>query len=483
MSHIINQDYIGVIQREDDRLVFSEFPTNFNYRVAEKLRDMVENDCYSFMDMQRLFYANFYDFGDVYEYATSESYMRSFVEKITFPVEFKLTDYEVNLDREIHHIRRSHKGKSDADIASIAAKNLKSRLFDRYQCFMYAKAYSETLKAVKLDDSIKMYSTENIGWDNQFHLQLTDDIDIIVHTNFCYGSAAYMDFSMRYKGVLIVPYSDYITYYYARVDSFLRYTRRYVPSRYNWQPLLDYVITLGNRTLEDPTSFINTWLSDEIRKMTEGLEDIVANPQEYLKDLSPSKDGVIRVTRIDGGRGFKYAEIDVEDRELNFVSEKISGALLFLEKLYAASLLQGDIKEYFEKIWKMNESLLPDVNRRLMDYQRYIDELRPIVYTLSKKAERLENVKKKEEAKLEAHLDWYQRQVKYKKKEFRTINDLTSEYRENHPNLALSEQQYNDAYREYAIADGKLKRRIAFAHELEVFISRFNAARNIIENL
>lgn len=479
MSEVINQDFIGVVIRVDDKLSYAEYPTNFNYHFADKLSRMVKNDCYSFMDMQRLFYANFYDSGVEYEYATSESYTDSFVDKIHFPYKYTEQDYKDFLLVEKKQIRKKNKGKTDVEITSIAEYNLKSRLFSNYQRYMYAKAYSETLKDIKKDESIKMFSTENVGWNHQFHLQLTDDIDIIVHTNFCYGSKSYMDFSLRYKGVLIVPYSDYITFFYARVESFLRCTRRYIPSRLNWKPLLEYVVALSNRTLEDPNSFIETWLLNEIRKMTDGLEDMFNNPKNYLGNLSSSNDSVVRIVKIDGGRGFKYAEIDEEDRELNFVAEKVSGALLFMEELHTSSLLQGDIKQYFLKILRLNESLLPNVSKRLNDYKQYIVELTKTVNELSKKTERLNKEKEKEEQNLERYINWYKKQVDYKIKEFKTTSDITKEYRENHPGLSRSEQKYNDAYSEYAIADGKLKRRIAFAQELEVFISRYNTARNI----
>lgn len=479
MSHIINQDYIGIIQRENNLLTYSEYPTDFDSRLAHRLESMVDSDYYTLLDLQSAF-SSYCSVKNEYEYATSESYTDSFVEKIKFPSIIDEREYKNWRGNLCRKIRNQYRDLSDEEVKAQAEREMKEERCRLYLRYLYAAAFSNTLPRIHSDDTIRMYSTENIGWDHHFHLQLTDDIDILVSTNFCYGSSSFMNFALRYKGVLIVPYSDYVTYYYARVDSFLKCTRAYVPNRYNWVELLHFVVSLGNHALTDPDDFVSSWINDEVVKMVDGLSDIFNHPENYIKNLRPSVEQTIRIRRVDSGKGFTYSEINADERTLNFLAEKITGALEFIENLFAASMIQGNIKSAIMKVWDMNIALRPQIEQSLVRCQSEIDELIPIINDLEKSAKKLEKKKDKEEERFLYHLKWYERMVKFKKKEDKSTYELRREYEERNPQLVHANTAYTDAYLEYCKEFSKLNRKRAYLLDLQGFISRIANAHEII---
>lgn len=75
---------------------------------------------------------------------------------------------------------------------------------------IYAMDYYKALPSVKT--SSLMYFSENIGWYRPDYT-ITDNVQISVRTNFCYGRSAYFHVNLNYKGINILPYSDIVVYF------------------------------------------------------------------------------------------------------------------------------------------------------------------------------------------------------------------------------------------------------------------------------
>ena len=213
MNKVVNQDFVAIVTQNGSSLNYSEWPIDYDWSLVQRLEDSITDDTMTLMDvMEIVSRARCYmDSTKEYQYASTKIYKDSYVSQAVMPSMLSNAEYKTLLYHKMdYRIRDCEERRKKAE------RVIKNRYVTSVVRYLYAEAYYNTIDNILIDkiirNEIRLYSTEKIGWDSNT-FKVTDDIDIIVKTNFCYGNAAYMNFSFRYKGLLITPYSDYISYY------------------------------------------------------------------------------------------------------------------------------------------------------------------------------------------------------------------------------------------------------------------------------
>ena len=240
--------------------------------------------------------------------------------------------------------------------------------------------YAVTHQYGILDDdrSVLAYSHRRCGWSFPlFHLD--NDVKVCYQTNFGYGRSSYFYTQIFYKGIAILPYSDWVLYRYAKMIEIIKYTKVHlVQNGYEeWKDTLMITADIYNLAARDPERFVKDYIIGEVEKMVSGLEDILNADQTYR--IVTSKHNSKTQITLTG------------DLLVLFKGEKISGALSFLDQLLKLVPVFNDVVSYMQRIMNCNlaiigelqgtisrmmeevKSLEQDIERLTLDYTRLKD--------------------------------------------------------------------------------------------------------------
>ena len=123
------------------------------------------------------------------------------------------------------------------------------------------------------ESSILAYSHRRVGWASPA-FDLNNDIKVVYLTNFGYGSASYFFLQIYYKGIGILPYSQWVHYRKACASDIIRYTRRYHLNNEEWMKTMTFTADTYNSAVADPASFVQKNILNEVEEMVSGLEKI-----------------------------------------------------------------------------------------------------------------------------------------------------------------------------------------------------------------
>lgn len=410
-SRKVNETCIVTIVEKDGKLVKQDVEIPESEKIIDTLRGIVESKHCDLMALQRRFcyFTRWYD--ESYRYCLPFSYKETYIEMARKPKE--LTDKDLLLKRSyarkkirdrLYHFHHGYPASFDQEVEDAMEAEEQKWKEEKFKIYLrYIRCMQYYWVAVNIENNphiYLMYSREDIGWKD-FTYKLSDDISIHLKTNFCYGSSSYFIINVWYKGVLFVPYSEVVRYYYANFYDYIHYTRSYRPYRENWDAALGFVVDFVNTAKKSPEEVIRGFFLKEISEMMEGLRDIMRSPDEDLAKVCKVDDNRNEYTVLRSVRPF--SEQDQEEYRLcpdEFPNVyrliKISGSLGFLENMKKFSDIVGEIANYISEIESMNRELLP----KALDLQVKIEQ------DLKKQLERINEIDKKVEdlkAKIEPY--------------------------------------------------------------------------------
>ncbi len=242
--------------------------------------------------------------------------------------------------------------------------------------FIKCKYLSEAFEEVKKDGRIKMFSSDSIGWTT-FEYPISEDIKVMIKTNFVYGSAAYFYLTIKYKGIVLIPYSDLVHYYYANMKNLISYTRTYACKRDSWHFALNFIAYFVNKSKEEPKNFIRKYVLSEVKDMMKGLRATMSNPKEIMKFIKDANTDYIdmKVIRPFSTEDKHIYEMMPQESISVFKAEKISGALLFLENLEQIQCLCPEVVDVMQEVKDMNVSIKPEVESTIKNIKLYLEPL------------------------------------------------------------------------------------------------------------
>ena len=233
------------------------------------------------------------------------------------------------------------------DISDLRTK-FHSYIHRRFNAFNIAQAY----KICENNTDILSFSHRRIGWTKPIY-SLTPNFAFEIKTNFGYGHVSYFFTKLIYKGIEIIPFSEWVMYPHADFSEIIRYSKKHNLDDKDWYFALTYAKDACNLSLTNEQAFVDKYIMSECDKMINELESIL-NKNEFNYHLEHVKSDE---------KGFRIEpetqKIVLAGHELiEFRGEKISGALNFIEKILSFEKVRS-MNAFIDRIKKLNLKILP----------------------------------------------------------------------------------------------------------------------------
>lgn len=253
------------------------------------------------------------------------------------------------------NVRLSQVPESDKHVISALQNDINS-LKNIYYAELHRrlKAFeiNDSYKTCGIDKNILTISHRRIGWSNPLY-KLTSNFSFEIKTNFGYGHVSYFYTKLMFKGIEIIPFSDWVYYENASFSEIIRYSKKHNLEDVDWFIALSYVKEACNLSLTNESAFIDKFIMSECEKMISELEAIINKNHfyYYLENIKSDK------------QEFKIEptseEIVKTGHELiEYRGEKISGSLNFIEKILSFDEIRN-MSSFVSRIKNINLKILP----------------------------------------------------------------------------------------------------------------------------
>ena len=424
----VNKDYVlGVVQK-NNRLEIVRENIMSSSLVLNELREMISNDNKTVMDMQNHFNLKVKTIQNIFYYVLPYEYGSSYISGVEKPM-ISFNVYQKILNERISGLS-TDTYEEKKKIADMDIKRERYEAYDRFlQCYNYFLACNRIVNNYDL----KMISSESIGWTS-YKYPIDNDFIVYVSTNFGYGWASYFNITVKYKDIIIAPYTYLIKYYKANMVQICNCTRAYYVFRSNWEVAFEFVIDFVNHGKEDPTSFAKKYIMNEVRELVNGLERIMKSPvsdiQNKISDISNCSDDYRRLTCISDmpDQDRQYYELNHSEFGVVYKSEKISCGLDILNSLKSLLPILPEVEASIDKIKSLNHLLIPEITALSTSIGKEIDALNCEIDKYDCKISEVE----KEKAPYDKQL--YEEWEKVRKNNpSKYLWDYTTEFRNSHP--------------------------------------------------
>lgn len=415
MQSEVNIKYVlGLEEKKDKTLQMVQIAIPQSPVIIEELEAMQENPNRNLYDMSSYFYQHVNPIKNCYHYCFPEEYHYSYLNEKVTPVpkeisywKYKEKEYERRKKWESSQSRKKDIPQSEIEkrrneyIHKLEYPNKKKYFSLAKKYILCQNLYTAMQEAINNPD-IKIYSRDIVG-RKHFLYDINDDVKVDVYTNFGYGSASHFFLTIKYKDIVLIPYSDLVHFYYANMKSLIASTRAYRCCRDSWTGLMDYLSRFVNNSRRDPENFVRNYVLNEIEEMMKVLRDILKNPSEILEHMQADNGENIRlsVVRPFGRNEFVIFEAMPKELTTIFKIEKISGALHFVENLKSLKDICPEVDSVIEEIIELNKSIAPEIPTVLESIDNSIKPLQEEYDALDKEF----NKKYAEQERLEKMLE------------------------------------------------------------------------------
>lgn len=381
----VNTDYIAsVILNANGQLEYRETPIKKNNQeILDQMKDMVGNPNRSLLDLQEKA-ASLIISKDQHNVCIPYEYNASYIHAPEMPEDISFEQYtrKCNEEKESLLAEKEEKEKEgeafDVDKAySNFIFDLKKKYFEAVCDYVTADEYIAALRLIKTDSRQLMYSTENIGWTT-FNYPISDAVKFEVKTNFGYGRSAHFRVNLTYKGIQIIPYSDIVNYFFAKVKEVGQFTRQYRAVHGSWPIALKFVTDTSNLASSNPEKFVETWIKNELEEMMQGLRRLRQDPNKEIHRFENATSDVAEhyvCVRNIMDEDVKDLKSFPQEFPIYYKAYKISGALNFLENMKQLAALYDFVSDYIDELKQINISILPEVDTVIASIEASIVEL------------------------------------------------------------------------------------------------------------
>jgi hypothetical protein len=212
---------------------------------------------------------------DVLRYIKGHKYLRPLFEKYDYCANLNrayqgisgtLETYTTKYSEELNEIEEIDNIKTKQNRLQYQKdcllKDCRERLHARY----LSKAYGKCLENKK----VLTYSHRKVGWSAPKYF-LNENFSIELKTNFGFGRVSYFYTKIKYKGLDIVPFADWVDYQYAEIYEIVRYSSTHKLENESWYDAMQYVATACNISTNDENLFVQKYIVAQCETMVEGL--------------------------------------------------------------------------------------------------------------------------------------------------------------------------------------------------------------------
>ena len=400
----VNEKYVlALVENSDTTLSVRRMDIPSSEVPIAKLEAMVDNPNRTVYDMSSYFYSLFSPKVKAFAFCYPSEYNDSYIDSRSVPEEISYADYVKGVkDLEAtfnakHRFSREPldalKLKLDKEIIE-ANQSAKKKYLKKASIYIKCQRLSETVNKIKGHEGIKLYSRDVVGYSTYTH-KINDDITVELRTNFGFGRAAYFNLAIKYKDIVVLPYSYLVHYYYANMKSLMACTRAYRPLRESWEASIDFIADFVNQSIYDPRRFVSKYVIKEVEEMMKGLRAIMDNPAEVQSRIKDSCSSEIRLSVIRPFNKDEFVMMETMADELTtlFKAEKITGALLFVENLRQLQEICGDMSALIDEILSMNKEVKPEISPVLKSVRSTIETFKREEMNLERQIKFKENRK------------------------------------------------------------------------------------------
>lgn len=466
----VNIDYaLGIVQKNNRLEIVKEEISSSSLLLSE-LQDMINNDNKTIMDMQNHYNLNINTIQKSFGYILPDWYSSSFVNGVREP-QISYTDFQKLLDERISKTSAS----TYEERKKIANRLMKQDRYNSYVRFLKCYNYFLACKKIRENYDWKMISSESIGWTG-YEYPIDEDFVVYVSTNFGYGWSSYFNLTVKYKDIIIAPYTYLIKYYRANMVQICNCTRAYTVERENWEVAFDFVKDFVNHGKESPVSFAKKYILNEVNELINGMVRIMQAPesevQQKINDIGRYSNDFRNLTCISDmpNEDKEYFEMNRKEFGVVYKSEKISCGLDVLESLKTLLPILPEVEISIEKIKSLNHLLIPEITTLTNSIEKEIDSLKNEIETYKGKKSMLE--KKKEPYDTLYSEEW---NVIYKKDPSNSSgSQFSNDFKKRHPEYSDLAQEINELYQKINEADRKKTKRAILKERLEDCLKKIN---------
>mgnify|MGYP000506425118 CR=1 FL=1 len=341
----------------------------------------------------------------------------------------KVADDDNNKEKKKEHI------KNQIDL-------YKKLLKEKYFLWNKAFAMNKVYRLCKENSSILTFSHRIVGWADPVY-KLTNDFSLQFKTNFGYGNASYFYTLLKYKNIIITPFSEWIHYKIVRISELIQYTKSHILLNESWYEAMVFARDACNLSQQNEEQFIDKYIISECEEMVNGLEEMFKKDQFTFRERS--NNGILRVG----------------EKEQNLVElrgYKISGALDFIYKILEFDEFTS-VRSFINRIELCNKRIQPLLS----------EESEVIKAKLSNYNEELSILKPKYEKKVKGINEYKKKGKDFKRHMLNTgqYKDGKSKAKTLNKAFAKKYPEYKEFLKEYKDIDSKYKELSKKIHHLE----------------
>lgn len=213
----------------------------------------------------------------------------------------------------------------------------------------------------------------------------------------------------------------------------IRCTRDYYVEKDNWYPMFEFVKDFVNKSKENPESFVENYIMNEIDEMIKCLRNIMLNPSSIInmfKNQSNDLSDYHRLRFINPMSNNEKEQYNIYPIEMPiiFKSEKLVQAVNTLKRLEELQNIYSTISVYIEEILNMVIKLSPEIDKTVNNIQIDIERLINQKNTKEKSVESLQSQIDEFISELNNNLEKLPKNVDWKEKE-----EVRKQFEKEHP--------------------------------------------------
>ena len=456
----VNETHMCVLRKEknENRVKVDYVELKFKHQEQlEELKRMADNDNRSVLDMQDYVKGSSlrrltldFDFCS----CLSDSYQWiPCLQSVSF------ADYRKEIDE--------YDKRGDSAGKEAYARDQRQRYYNRIAHRVLPAMLDDYYYDLHKDPTVLAYSHRRVGWASPA-FNLNDDIKVVYLTNFGYGSASYFFLQIFYKGIGILPYSQWIHYRKACASDIIRYTRRYHLGNQEWMKTMTFTADVYNSAVGDPASFVQKNILNEVEEMVSGLEKI-QSATSYRAQESFFNPNTIIITG---------------DDMVRFKGEKISGALRFLDQLQTLVPITDKVGFYIQRIMNCNFTVVAELEKAILSKKKYLETILARIEKEQPKWDELSSKNSKYNKMRDEMHDAIAKENEFKGKSWSTIRDERDKrFAKEHPEYAAFKAEYDAEHKVYYDLCAKRDQAQSFIEEIQSYLDRIEKHKDyMVEN-
>lgn len=373
MKRQINIDYIGVVRKTRGSYIYEERDIITNQGLINSLQVILEDDSKSILDMQACMHEVFGDEPkSMHRVVLPDNYNAPFVLPAKYPELVSEEQYE----DECQKVAESVYEEDTIEELKKHNREHKEEFFSIVLRYIQATAFAAIEEELKKDESVILYSHEELGW-NRWKYSLNEDIEILLNTNFGMGASSYITLDIKYRDRKLASYSPLAQHY--NTDAYIMglSTHSFIAKRDNWDTILHLICNICQCAQRSSHDFVEKRVKDDVDTFIGELKEIVANPMGVLATMHEKP---MKIDCLFGVGNMLQKDCDILERypiestEL-FKARKLTEALSFVESLYAWTEiypLAAEVAKYIKEQCRLIMEELPTLIAR---QQKKIDRL------------------------------------------------------------------------------------------------------------